>query len=137
MSGMLCNFEAEVDTVLVEPVPFATLCVTLNKQAHIELVMQAADWKSCHHRATSREQWVELEHRRALEKAALREAALRSELDVAQPKIRDLQQRVFGLKSERNRGTNESQDAKLPGLMNSGKVLYMPNSVPDSHNMDV
>lgn len=134
---MLCNFEAEVDTVLVEPVRFATLCVTLNKQAHIELLMQAADWKSCRHRATSRAQLAELEHRRALEKAALREVALRSELDVAQPKIRDLQQRVFGLKSERNRGTNESQDAKLPGLMNSGKVLDMPNSVPDSHNMDV
>ena len=137
MSAITCIFEADVDTIVAKPVPFASVYVTLTKQAHIELVMQAADWKSCHHRATSREQWVELEHRRALEIAALREAALRSKLDVAQPKIRDLQQRVFGLKSERNRGTNESQDAKLPGLMNSGKVLDMPNSVPDSHNMDV
>ena len=137
MSAMPCILEADVDTIVAKPVPFASVYVTLTKQAHIELVMQAAYWKSSHHRATLRLHWAELEHRGALDQAALREAALRSKLDVAQPKIRDLQQRVFGLKSERNRGTNESQDAKLPGLMNSGKVLDMPNSVPDSHNMDV
>jgi len=78
---MLCNFEADVDTALVEPVPFATMYVTLTKQAHIEFLMQAADWKSCRHRATSRAQFAELEHRRTLEQAALREEALRSELD--------------------------------------------------------
>jgi len=81
MSAMLCNFEADVATVLVEPVPFATMYVTRTKQAHIEFLMQAADWKSCRHRATSGTQLAELEHRRTLEQAALREAALRSELD--------------------------------------------------------
>ena len=109
MSAMPCDFEAYVDTIVAKPVPFATVYVTLTKQAHIELVMQAAYWKSCHRRATLRQQWTELEQRRALDQAALREAALRSELEAAQATIRDLQQRVFGRKSERSKGANESQ----------------------------
>jgi hypothetical protein len=109
MSAIPCIFEADVDTIVAKPVPFSTVYVTLTKQAHIELVMQAAYWKSSHHRATLRLHWAELEHRGALEQAALREAALRGELEVAQAKIRDLQQRVFGRKSERSKGANESQ----------------------------
>ena len=109
MSAMPCILEADVDTIVAKPVPFASVYVTLTKQAHIELVMQAAYWKSSHHRATLRLHWAELEHRGALDQAALREAAMRSELEVAQAKIRDLQQRVFGRKSERSKGTNESQ----------------------------
>ena len=45
---MACDFEADVDTIVVKPVPFATVYVTLTKQEHIELVTQAAYWKSCH-----------------------------------------------------------------------------------------
>ena len=108
---MPCDLEAEVDANVARPVPFATVYVTLTKQEHIELVTQANYWKSSHHRATLRLRWAELEHRRALEQAALREAALRSELEVAQAKIRDLQQRVFGRKSERSKGANESQSS--------------------------
>ena len=108
---MPCDFEADVDTFVAKPVPFATVYVTLTKQAHIELVTQAAYWKSCHQRATLRQRWSELEHRRALDQAALREAALRGELEAAQAKIRDLQQRVFGRKSERSKGANESQSS--------------------------
>ncbi len=108
---MPCDFEADVDTIVAKPVPFATVYVTLTKQAHIELVMQANYWKSSHHRATLRLHWVELEHRGALDQAALREAALRGELEVVQAKIRDLQQRVFGRKSERSKGANESQSS--------------------------
>lgn len=62
---------------------------------------------------------------------------MRSELDVMPAKIRDLQQRVIGRKSERSEGANESQDAKLPSFMNPGRVLDMPISATDSHNMDV
>jgi transposase len=109
MSAVPCIFEADVDTIVAKPVPFASVYVTLTKQAHIELVMHAAYWKSSHHRATLRLHWAELEHRGALEQAALREAALRGELEVAQAKIRDLQQRVFGRKCERSNGANESQ----------------------------
>lgn len=108
---MPCDFQADVDTIVAKAVPFATVYVTLTKQAHIELVMQANYWKSSHHRATLRLHWVELEHRGALDQAALREAALRGELEVAQAKIRDLQQRVFGRKSERSKGANESQSS--------------------------
>ena len=105
---MPCDFEGDVDTIVAKPVPFATVYVTLTKQEHVELVTQANYWKSCHHRATLRSHWAELEHRRALDQAALREAALRGELELAQAKIRDLQQRVFGRKSERSKGANES-----------------------------
>jgi transposase len=113
MSAMPWDFEGGVDTIVTRPVPFATVYVTLTKQAHIELVMQAAYWKSSHHRASLRLHWVELEHRGALDQAALREAALRGELEVEQAKIRDLQQRVFGRKSERSKGANESQASML------------------------
>ena len=108
---MPCDFEADVDTNVARLVPFATVYVTLTKQEHIELVTQANYWKSCHHRGTLRLRWVELEHRRALDQAALREEALRGELEVAQAKIRDLQQRVFGRKSERSKGANESRSS--------------------------
>ena len=108
---MPCDFEGGVDTNAVRPVPFATVYVTLTKHEHIELVTQANYWKSCHHRSTLRSHWAELEHRRALEQAELREAALRGELELAQAKIRDLQQRVFGRKSERGKGANESQSS--------------------------
>lgn len=111
MSAMPCDFEEGVDTIVAKPVPFATVYVTLTKQEHIELVTQANYWQSCHHRATLRSHWAELEHRRALDQAALREAALRGELELAQAKIRDLQQRVFGRKSERSKGANESQSS--------------------------
>lgn len=109
MSAMPCDFEGGVDTIVAKPVPFAIVYVTLTKQEHIELVTQANYWKSCHHRATLGSRWAELEQRRALDQAALREAALRGELELAQAKIRDLQQRVFGRKSERSKGANESQ----------------------------
>ena len=108
---MPCDFEANVDAIVAKAVPFATVYVTLTKQAHIELVTQANYWKSCHQRATLRQRWTELEHRRALDQAALREAALRGELEGAQAKIRDLQQRVFGRKSERSKGANESRSS--------------------------
>jgi len=115
MSAMPCDFEACVEAIVAKPVPFATVYVTLTKQAHIVLVTQAAYWKSCHHRATVRQRWTELAHRRALDQAALREAALRGELEAAQAKIRDLQQRVFGRKSERSKGANESQSSASVG----------------------
>ncbi len=41
------------------PVPFATVYVTLTKQDHIRLVMEARSWKSLHCRATERADWSE------------------------------------------------------------------------------
>ncbi len=93
--------------------PFATVFVTLTKQEHIQLVVDANGWKTLHRKAVERAQWREARYRRVLrqqqQQATLREAALRGELELAQAKIRDLQQRVFGRKSERRKGGNEQR----------------------------
>jgi len=83
--------------------PFAQAFVTLSKQEHIELVMQANYWRAEHRRALERLAWREAQYRQQLGQAVQREAALHSELQTAQAKIRDLQQRVFGRKTERAR----------------------------------
>ena len=106
---MPCPIDAKPVPGDAKPVPFATVYVTLSKQEHVGLLWDANYWKSAHHRARLRLHWAELEHRRALEQAALREAALRGELEGAQAKIRDLQQRVFGRKSERSKGGSQAQ----------------------------
>ena len=111
--------------------PFAEVYVTLTKQEHIRLVMEARGWKSLHQRAVGRLQQLQDSAKRfvaqlreraeqreaewhaaqalAQEAATQREAALRAELDVAQAKVRDLQQRLFGRKSERSKGASELQ----------------------------
>lgn len=80
--------------------PFAREWVTLTKQEHTQLVWEANYWKSAHQRANARLQEIEARHKLELEQAATREAALRSELEAAQAKVRDLRKRVFGRKSE-------------------------------------
>lgn len=117
------------------PAPFALEYVTLTKLEYIQLVMEAKSWKSLHQRAVSRLQQLQdstkrfvaqlrehAEQRDATFNAALalvqeaatqREAALRAELDGAQAKVRDLQQRLFGRKSERSKGASELQ--RRPG----------------------
>ncbi len=102
--------------------PFATVYVTLTKQEYIELLMQANGWKSLHSRATQRERVQKLRHLQHLHalkvQAAQREAALRAELVLAQAKIRELQKRVFGRKSECSQGGSELQacapESKVP-----------------------
>lgn len=93
-------------------VPFASSFVTLMKQEYIELVAQANSWKSLHERAVARSRWRDERYLRVLrqlkEETAAREAGLRAELALAQAKIRDLQQRVFGRKSENRNGGGES-----------------------------
>jgi transposase len=81
--------------------PFSQEWVTLSKQEHIELVMQARYWKSQHERAVQREQRLHSALRAQHLQAEQREAAFRSQLQLAQAKIRDLQQRMYGRKSER------------------------------------
>lgn len=90
----------------VSSTPFAQVWVTLTKQAHIELVAQANSWKSLHLRALQRLEWQAAAHRVQLLQAAQREAALSAELSTAQARIRDLQQRVFGRKTERARSVD-------------------------------
>lgn len=87
--------------------PFASVHVTLSKQEHIELVMQAHYFKSLHERAVTRAAWREDRFRRVLRQlkanSAQREAALQAQLKSAQANIRDLQQRLFGRQSERHK----------------------------------
>ena len=111
--------------------PFAEVYVTLTKLEHIRLVMEARSWKSLHQRAVGRLQQLQDSAKRSVvqlrehaeqrearwhaalalaqEAATQREAALRAELDGAQALVRDLQQRLFGRKSERSKGASELQ----------------------------
>ncbi len=77
-------------------VPFAAVYVTLTKQEHIRLVMEANSWKSLHRKATERAEWNERRHQHELLElklqAAQRETALRAELELAHAKVRDLLQ---------------------------------------------
>ena len=99
------------------PVPFATVYVTLTKQEHIRLVMEANTWKGLHRKATGRAEWNERRHQHELLKLKLQaeqcETALRAELELAHAKVRDLQKRLFGRKSE-SRGGSEVQGQAPP-----------------------
>lgn len=109
----MCGLDAGRSTAQAASAPWAHEYVQLTKQAHGELVMQANYWKALHGRAVERSRWREDRYRRVnrrlLEQATQREAALRAELDLARALVRDLQQRVFGRKSERHKGGSEQQ----------------------------
>lgn len=130
MSAVPCPVDASPATSAAQPVPFATVYVTLTKQEHIQLVTQANSWKSLHRRAVERAQWREGRYQRVLrqvkEQAAHREATLRAELELAQAKIRDLQQRLFGRKSERRKGGNEQQAQALASRTPRGQQRGAP-----------
>jgi transposase len=117
MSAVPCPLDASPAASDAKPGPFATVYVTLTKQEHIQLVTQANNWKSLHRRAVERAQWREGRYQRVLrqvkEQAAHREAVLGAELELARAKIRDLQQRMFGRKSERRRGGSEQRQQAL------------------------
>ena len=93
--------------------PYAAVLVTLSKHEHIELVWAASYWKMEHRRAAERALSVVAGYEERLRQAAQREARLGAELEVAQAKIRDLRQRVFGRKSERRKGGREQQGQAL------------------------
>lgn len=88
-----------------ESSPFAEVFVTLSKQEHIALVCAANYWKMEHGRAAERALSIEALYqerlRQATQGAREREAVLLGELEAAHAKIRDLEQRLFGRKSER------------------------------------
>jgi transposase len=112
------------------PVPFATVYVTLTKQEHIQLVLDANQSKSLHRRAVERAEWSERRHQHDMlkaaelaqsrvhqlqqefcqfkDEAAQREATLRTELELSQAKVRELQKRLFGRKGE-SRSDSEAQ----------------------------
>ncbi len=108
-----------------QPVPFAAATVTLTKQEHIQLVMEAAYWSTQFKRAAARQAHRERRYRLFFDllkdQAGKREAVLIAELELAQAKIRDLQQRVFGRKSERSKGACERQGQAAIGRVRRGQ----------------
>jgi len=87
---------------------FATVNVTITKQEHIQLKTAAQQWQILHRKALGRSKWREERYQRILRELKVRcaktEAKLRTELEFAQAKIRDLQKRLFAGKSERSKG---------------------------------
>jgi transposase len=100
------------------PKPFDLEWVTLTKREHIELVSQAKQYKSLHARAVRRLELADQRHRFALAQAQQREDHLRCELETARAQIRDLRQRVFGVKTEQSR--------TIPGLNRSSTDVVRP-----------
>lgn len=123
-----------------KPTPFSQVPVTLSKQEYIALRWEANYWKSQHQRAVDRMQQLESEHRYAIENAKLREAALCNELANAQARIKELQKRVFGRKSEQRKhgdkvpGTTPVQPkprGQQKGTPGHGRTLHA--NLPEQH----
>lgn len=123
-----------------KPAPFAQVMVTISKLAHIQLIHDVHYWKSAHQRAVVRAEQLAVEHERALEQAAQREALLGIERDAALAKIRDLQQRLFGRKSEQSaaietRSTQMAQSSRArgqqPGSAGHGRSMqrHLPKRI--------
>jgi len=91
MSAVPCPMDAIFPVSDAPPVPFASVYVTLTKQEHIRLVMEANSWKGLHRKATERAEWNERRHQHELLKLKLqaeqRETALRAELELAHAKV--------------------------------------------------
>jgi transposase len=110
--------------------PYAEVFVSLSKQEHIELVWAAKYWKMEHQRAAQRALNIEALYvqrlRQAAQDAEQREAALQRDLEAAQAKIRDLQQRLFGRKSERGWAIDESHRHAAGGPRKRGHQRGSP-----------
>jgi transposase len=78
--------------------PFAEERVILKKQDHIELVSQLNQYKSLHERALARE------------------AKLKKQLAHEKAKVRDLNQRLYGKKSEQSKKTDAKTQSPLPAV---------------------
>lgn len=82
--------------------PFAQVFVTITKQDHIKLVADARYWAAAHHRAAARLEQMAACLRQQQQESADREAQLLNQIKDLQAKNRDLQQRLFGRKSEQH-----------------------------------
>jgi transposase len=74
-----------------EGTPFSQAIVSLTKQEYIQLKWDGRYWKRQHDRAV------------------VRAAALKQELELAQARIRDLEQRLYGKRSEKGTTASEAQ----------------------------
>ncbi len=107
--------------------PFAREFVTLSRQEHIQLVWDGRYWKRLHGDAVARLERLECEYRQRLgseiERAAQRERTLQQELEYARGRIRDLEKRLFGRKSEQHWAIDNQQPRGATGLRKRGQQV--------------
>ena len=105
--------------------PYGRELVTLSRQEHIQLMWEGRYWKSLHQHAAERLTRLECEYRQRLrsesESAAQREQSLQRELEHARGRIRDLEKRLFGRKSERHWAIDNQQPRGAMGLRKRGQ----------------
>lgn len=111
--------------------PFANEFITLSRQEHIRLLCEGRYWRRLHQRAVERLAHQESEYRERLrsesESAAQREQVLRRELEYARGRIRDLEQRLFGRRSERRWVIDNQQPRSAACLRKRGQQPGAPN----------
>ncbi|EQD76839.1 hypothetical protein B1A_03232, partial [mine drainage metagenome] len=94
---------------------------------HVQLVWEGRYWKSLHPQGAQRLSRLECEYRERLraqvESAARREQALQQELEYARGRIRDLEKRLFGGKSERRWAIDNQQRRGATGLRKRGQQV--------------
>jgi transposase len=110
--------------------PFANEFITLSRQEHIRLVWEGRHWKRLHQGAVERLAQLEVEYRERqrsqIESAAQREHTLQRELQHARGRIRDLEQRLFGRKSERHWVIDNQQPHSMARLRGRGQQRGAP-----------
>ena len=83
--------------------PFSQQTVVLTKQDYIALKWEANYWRAQHARLVERE------------------AALKAEVDALEAKVRDLNQRLYGTKSEKSAGSEAADKSKPSSPRNRGQ----------------
>ena len=96
--------------------PFDLEFISISRREHIELKMQASQFRALHAKALERLKWMQLRHDRECAELRAQLAAVQAELVIAQAQNRDLRQRVFGAKTEQSRSVNRLMaDMARPG----------------------
>ena len=110
--------------------PFASEFVSLSRQEHIQLVWESRQYKRLHRDAVERIAQLEGEYRERLQfqaaSAEQRERALQGELEYARGRIRDLERRLFGKKSERGRTIDEHSTRRGAPVRGRGQQRGAP-----------
>ncbi len=105
--------------------PFAQQFVTFSRQEHIQLLWEGRYWKRLHEGAVERLARLESEYRErlrgAIDSAARREEALQRDLEYAHGRMRDLEKRLFGRKSEQQWAIDNHQPRSATGLRKRGQ----------------
>ncbi len=96
---------------ITDSVPFSQNQITITQQEHIELKWQGSFWKTQFHKESERGKERERYWLERYDIVCAREEALKETLKGKEAIIRDLNQRIFGKKSERKLKKSESGSA--------------------------